>query len=182
MADFQEQLRQYRLQKKRQETVNNFKDKLRRFWMLGTGTNKDTTIEVQQDLEPTTKSLEKQSDDETVFSSENELLPEEDNTAPASGSTDHHFKENNTLKYILWVVYFLFWVTVYVIAIELKFGLVYLMFSALFGIYFNTRTGPKKRNEMSAYSVFNKNCESIDGTLKAEQFEREIRYGSGSVR
>lgn len=48
MADFQEQLRQYRLQKKRQETVNNFKDKLRRFWMLGTGANKDTTIEVQQ--------------------------------------------------------------------------------------------------------------------------------------
>lgn len=122
------------------------------------------------------------SDDDTAFSSENELLPEEDNTAIASGSTDHHFKENNTLKYILWVVYFLFWVTVYVIAIELKFGLVYLMFSALFGIYFNTRTGPKKRNEMSAYSVFNKNCESIDGTLKAEQFEREIRYGSGSVR
>lgn len=56
------------------------------------------------------------------------------------------------------------------------------MFSALLGIYFNTRTEPKKRNEMSAYSVFNKNCESIDGTLKAEQFEREIRYGSGSVR
>ncbi|XP_070137588.1 uncharacterized protein Saysd1 [Drosophila bipectinata] len=180
MADFQEQLRQYRLQKKRQETVNNFKDKLRRFWMLGTGANKDTTIEVQQDPASTTKSLEKISDDETAFSSENELLPEEDTTA--SASTDHHFKENNTLKYILWFVYFLFWVTVYVIAIELKFGLVYLMFSALFAIYFNTRTGPKKRNEMSAYSVFNKNCESIDGTLKAEQFEREIRYGSGSVR
>nr|XP_043068050.1 uncharacterized protein LOC108129790 [Drosophila bipectinata] len=179
MADFQEQLRQYRLQKKRQETVNNFKDKLRRFWMLGTGANKDTTIEVQQ-VTSTTKSLEKISDDETAFSSENELLPEEDTTA--SASTDHHFKENNTLKYILWFVYFLFWVTVYVIAIELKFGLVYLMFSALFAIYFNTRTGPKKRNEMSAYSVFNKNCESIDGTLKAEQFEREIRYGSGSVR
>jgi len=48
MADFQEQLRQYRLQKRRKETVDNFKDKLRRFWMLGTGANKDTTIEVQQ--------------------------------------------------------------------------------------------------------------------------------------
>jgi len=48
MADFQEQLRQYRAQKRRKETVDNFKDKLRRFWMLGTGANKDTTIEVQQ--------------------------------------------------------------------------------------------------------------------------------------
>lgn len=29
---------------------------------------------------------------------------------------------------------------------------------------------------MSAYSVFNENCERIDGTLSAEQFEREIGY------
>ncbi|GJQ78326.1 hypothetical protein Trydic_g22161 [Trypoxylus dichotomus] len=34
-------------------------------------------------------------------------------------------------------------------------------------------------NEISAYSVFNKGCKSIDGTLKAEQFEREIRFGRG---
>ncbi|KAH8341939.1 hypothetical protein KR059_005224 [Drosophila kikkawai] len=179
MADFQEQLRQYRLQKRRKETVDNFKTKLRRFWMLGTGANKDTTIEVQQDP-PTTKAQDtaEESPDEAAFSSENELIPEE--SLPRS--TEHHHKENNTLKYTLWGVYFLFWVTLYVIAIELKFGLVFLMFSALFGIYFNTRTGPRNRKEMSAYSVFNKNCESIDGTLKAEQFEREIRYGSGSVR
>ncbi|KAH8383941.1 hypothetical protein KR009_011378 [Drosophila setifemur] len=178
MADFQEQLRNYRLQKKRQETVDNFKAKFRRFWMLGTGANKDTTIEVQQEPSTSTTKLEKISEDEAALSSENELWPEEN----VATNTDHHHKENNTLKYILWGVYFLFWVTLYVIAIELKFGLVFLMFSALFGIYFNTRTGPKKGKELSAYSVFNKNCESIDGTLKAEQFEREIRYGSGSVR
>lgn len=58
----------------------------------------------------------------------------------------------------------------------------FLVLSALAGIYYNTRTGPKRRGEVSAYSVFNKNVESIDGTLKAEQFEREIRYGSMSVR
>ncbi|KAH8363367.1 hypothetical protein KR084_009075 [Drosophila pseudotakahashii] len=177
MADFQEQLRQYRVQKRRKETVDNFKDKLRRFWMLGTGANKDTTIEVQQ--VPTKAEVTSEvSQDEAGTSSDNELLPEES----PSRSTDHHFKENNGLKYTLWAVYLLFWITLYVIAIKLSFGLVFLMFSALFGIYFNTRTDPKKGNELSAYSVFNKNCESIDGTLKAEQFEREIRYGSGSVR
>lgn len=78
------------------------------------------------------------------------------------------------LKYTLWTVYLAFWVTLYIIAIELQFGIVFLMLSALVAIYLNTRTGPKNRNEISAYSVFNKNCESIDGTLKAEQFEREI--------
>lgn len=86
------------------------------------------------------------------------------------------------LKYTLRAVYFFFWATCYAIAIELKFGVVFLMFSALFGIYFNTRTTPKKKNEVSAYSVFNKDCKAIDGTIKAEQFENEIRHGFSSVR
>lgn len=120
----------------------------------------------------------------TIIAEEEDYVPssEEDELVPHTLGGDDARKESKTLKYTLWVVYFLFWVTLYIIAIELKFGLVFLMFSALFGIYFNTRTGPKKSNEISAYSVFNKNCESIDGTLKAEQFENEIRYGAGSVR
>ncbi len=39
----------------------------------------------------------------------------------------------------------------------------------------------RPRHEPSAYSVFNKDCESIDGTLTAEQFERELRYGPTNV-
>ncbi|CAH1110733.1 unnamed protein product [Psylliodes chrysocephalus] len=60
----------------------------------------------------------------------------------------------------------------------LYYGLCFILWSILYvGIYINTRTTPKRRGEVSAYSVFNKDCKSIDGTLKAEQFEREIRYG-----
>ena len=43
-------------------------------------------------------------------------------------------------------------------------------FSPLWYIY-------RKAGEASAYSVFNENCEAIDGTLTAQQFEREIRHG-----
>ncbi|XP_050072008.1 SAYSvFN domain-containing protein 1 [Anopheles maculipalpis] len=82
-------------------------------------------------------------------------------------------RRSSWLTYITYLVYFLFWATLYAIAIELRFGVVFLMLSALFGIYFNTRT-KKAPGEISAYSVFNENCEAIDGTLKAEQFEREI--------
>uniref|UniRef100_A0A182P3Z5 SAYSvFN domain-containing protein n=1 Tax=Anopheles epiroticus TaxID=199890 RepID=A0A182P3Z5_9DIPT len=82
-------------------------------------------------------------------------------------------KPRSWLTYLTYLVYFLFWVTLYAIAIELRFGVVFLMLSALFGIYFNTRT-KKAPGEISAYSVFNENCQAIDGTLKAEQFEREI--------
>lgn len=81
-----------------------------------------------------------------------------------------------------WAVYSLVWLTLFAIFLKLQFGAVFFTLSCLVGIYLNTRTRPKKEGEVSAYSVFNENCVSIDGTLKAEQFEREIRYGAGSVR
>ncbi|CAH1363911.1 unnamed protein product [Tenebrio molitor] len=81
--------------------------------------------------------------------------------------------------YLLW---FVLWVIVYVVFIEFQFGTVFLVVSGLIFMYVNTRTGPRRSGEVSAYSVFNKNCESIDGTLKAEQFEREIRYGPAVVK
>lgn len=85
--------------------------------------------------------------------------------------------DNSKLKHVLYMVWFLFWATCWMIAIELQFGIVFLLFSALLGIYFNTRTGPKRRGEISAYSVFNENCESIQGTLDAKQLEGEMLYG-----
>lgn len=84
---------------------------------------------------------------------------------------------NKAVKIAFYVAGFLTWASLYYFFIRAQFGIIYLLISALFGIYFNTRTGPKPEGEVSAYSVFNENCESIDGTLKAEQFEREIRYG-----
>lgn len=90
-------------------------------------------------------------------------------------------KEQSKFKYFTYLIWFCFWATCWMIAIELKFGIVYLLFSALFGIYFNTRTGPRRKGEVSAYSVFNKNCESIKGTLSAEQLEREMIYGPMSA-
>lgn len=79
------------------------------------------------------------------------------------------------------LLFAILWTATYILFIKLEFGTIYLIVSALFAIYLNTRTGPKSKDEVSAYSVFNKNCESIDGTLKAEQFEREIRFGPMNV-
>ncbi|XP_066588396.1 uncharacterized protein Saysd1 [Prorops nasuta] len=91
-------------------------------------------------------------------------------------------KANNSyLVYVIYLLYFLFWVTLYLIAIEFEFGAVYFIVSSLVLIYLNTRSGPKVKGELSAYSVFNPNCEAIDGTLDASQFEREIRYGIGGL-
>ena len=106
-----------------------------------------------------------------MSSSEDEtesLVSEEDSEAETTDT------KKTWLDYATYTVYFLFWATIYAIAVQLKFGAVYFILSCLVGIYLNTRTGKRKKDEISAYSVFNPNVESIDGTLKAEQLERQF--------
>ncbi|KAH0810530.1 hypothetical protein MTP99_000263 [Tenebrio molitor] len=115
---------------------------------------------------------------------EEALLPPEDAPEEASSVCSDDDTVNccsyvDLFYYLLW---FVLWVIVYVVFIEFQFGTVFLVVSGLIFMYVNTRTGPRRSGEVSAYSVFNKNCESIDGTLKAEQFEREIRYGPAVVK
>jgi len=77
-----------------------------------------------------------------------------------------------TLRVVLWLIgWGLF--------IELEFGAVYFVVSLLTFIVVNTRTSPpgggrRRGDQPSAYSVFNPNCERIDGTITSEQFEAEI--------
>ncbi|XP_077973978.1 SAYSvFN domain-containing protein 1-like [Styela clava] len=75
----------------------------------------------------------------------------------------------------------LLWLILYMLFLELEFGMVFLLLSGFYFIYSNTRTRSRLENEPSAYSVFNPNCQRLQGSLTAEQFESEIRYGSGSV-
>lgn len=76
-------------------------------------------------------------------------------------------------------LYTTLWLTLFGLAVYAEFGFVFVILSGFGLIWFNTRTGPKRRGEISAYSVFNPNCAPIDGTLDARQFESEIRGGIG---
>lgn len=109
-------------------------------------------------------------------------LIEEQYTEPAEESAVDIKEESWRYCIIKWSIYAIVWLTLYAIFLKLQFGAVFFVISALLGIYFNTRTRPRRIGEVSAYSVFNQNCVSIDGTLKAEQFEKEIRFGPGTVR
>ncbi|KAM4041141.1 SAYSvFN domain-containing protein 1 [Anomaloglossus baeobatrachus] len=71
----------------------------------------------------------------------------------------------------------LLWLVLLGLFVELEFGLAYFMLSMFYWLYEGTRRpGLRKRGEKSAYSVFNPGCEAIQGTLTAEQFERELQY------
>uniref|UniRef100_A0A0P4W6K8 SAYSvFN domain-containing protein n=1 Tax=Scylla olivacea TaxID=85551 RepID=A0A0P4W6K8_SCYOL len=70
----------------------------------------------------------------------------------------------------------LMWLLLQKVFILLEFGAVFFIASAFLFIWYNLRNEPKKKGEASAYSVFNPNCEAIDGTFTAEQFERELLH------
>uniref|UniRef100_A0A1I7U6Q3 SAYSvFN domain-containing protein n=1 Tax=Caenorhabditis tropicalis TaxID=1561998 RepID=A0A1I7U6Q3_9PELO len=67
-------------------------------------------------------------------------------------------------------------IVVYVIgqalAAWVQFGAVFFILSLILFTYWNT--GRRRHGEMSAYSVFNQNCERLAGSMTAEHFERDM--------
>ncbi|XP_033733939.1 SAYSvFN domain-containing protein 1-like [Pecten maximus] len=74
------------------------------------------------------------------------------------------------------------WLALWGLFVEIQFGAVFVLLSALFFLYRSLSNRKRKKNKLSAYSVFNPNFERLDGTFTAEQFEQELRYGPSSVR
>uniref|UniRef100_A0A182NCH9 SAYSvFN domain-containing protein n=1 Tax=Anopheles dirus TaxID=7168 RepID=A0A182NCH9_9DIPT len=179
----------YRKTKRRQAILNDFKDRFYNMVSFHQVQTEEKASHVIIEADSESKSTEHESNGSKTgvsltkvhtktirpFRSLDTVPDEPDDLDSEVANEEEHTvaKPRSLLTYMTYLVYFLFWATLYAIAIELRFGAVFLMLSALFGIYFNTRT-KKSPGEMSAYSVFNENCEAIDGTLKAEQFEREI--------
>jgi hypothetical protein len=83
-------------------------------------------------------------------------------------------------KNVLIFLSVLIWTVLWYMFIQLQFGAVYFAVSLLIIMYYSMRT-ERDSNHLSAYSVFNPNCERIDGTFTAEQLEKELRFGPGSV-
>ncbi|CAH1792217.1 unnamed protein product, partial [Owenia fusiformis] len=108
----------------------------------------------------------------------NNTLPVVDGQEKSPGNfltrlcTENRFISNTLfLKMILWLI-------LMGLFVELEFGAVFFVISAFYFMYKNMRTKKKDEEAPSAYSVFNPNCERIDGTIDAEQFEKELKYGA----
>ncbi|XP_022817659.1 SAYSvFN domain-containing protein 1 [Spodoptera litura] len=173
-------LKEYRALRRRKELIENAKQKI-----------EESKEKLVNFLVPKIiRDMGKVHEDEVLLM-ENEEPPPTDNTVEEINDVVSEVSEVESFEepeepwrhcLIRWTVYLCIWAVFWAVFIHLQFGAVYFVISVLIGIYLNTRTRPRKKGEVSAYSVFNQNCVSIDGTLKAEQFEREIRYGAGTVR
>lgn len=75
---------------------------------------------------------------------------------------------------------FLIWLTLFVIFIRLEFGIIYFIISLLYFIW-NSLDSRRRRNGLSAYSVFNPNFEKIQGTFSGEDYDRQLRRGGSPL-
>ena len=64
-----------------------------------------------------------------------------------------------------------------VLAYQVEFGAVFFCLSLLYLIWSSLDDRKRRRDELSAYSVFNPNCESIEGTVTADQLQKQLTFG-----
>uniref|UniRef100_A0A1B0GJC9 Putative conserved plasma membrane protein n=1 Tax=Lutzomyia longipalpis TaxID=7200 RepID=A0A1B0GJC9_LUTLO len=170
----EEKLEAYRRRKRRVEAVKGFTDKLVKMVSF-------QQVRVDSPEKPEDQAPDAEIKNENLNENEEEDskdVPDEVSVTSETSDMALGAPKRTAFTYFVYVLYFLLWATCYAIAIELQFGVVFFLFSALAAVYLNTRTRPKQPGEVSAYSVFNKDCHAIDGTLKAEQFEAELRYAA----
>lgn len=124
--------------------------------------------------------------EEVPQTGESSTCPAEPSTCPTESSRCPQICDEASQKtwrdYIQLGLKIGLWLCLWKFCIEIGFGAVYFVVSCSYLMYRNTGTGPRERGQLSAYSVFNPNQERLDGTFTAEQFEKELRMGSGSVR
>ncbi|KAH9376069.1 hypothetical protein HPB48_007267 [Haemaphysalis longicornis] len=69
------------------------------------------------------------------------------------------------------------WCLLMTLFVVLEFGAVFFVVSVFYVMFTNFRKRPRIRGELSAYSVFNPNAEAIDGSLTAQDLERQLTMG-----
>eukprot|EP00090_Calanus_glacialis_P034981 TRINITY_DN5958_c0_g1_i1.p1 TRINITY_DN5958_c0_g1~~TRINITY_DN5958_c0_g1_i1.p1 ORF type:complete len:165 (-),score=39.41 TRINITY_DN5958_c0_g1_i1:66-560(-) len=106
-----------------------------------------------------------------------DISDNEENSEDVDGVTpEDEIVEWTRIDWGILAVKILVWVCLQVVFVKIEFGAVFFLFTGIFLML--TNMGKKKAGEMSAYSVFNPNCESIHGTVTAQQ----LIYGPAAAR
>ncbi|KAJ2953442.1 hypothetical protein O0L34_g1036 [Tuta absoluta] len=179
----EQKLREYRALRRRKELIDNTKAKL-----------ENTKQKVIKFLTPKFLTEMEKKEEEVLLMEEEPVFKErppayEDPIEAVSEvseleSVEEEIQNPESWKYFItkWTIYTIIWATGWMFFIMQGFGAVYFAISILIGICLNTSVRKKRPGEASAYSVFNKNCESIDGDLKAEELQRQMMMGIGGIR
>ena len=138
----------------------------------------DTPVVTQDESNPGLEKHDVSAPISKAIHAKDQHIPDKEQYFDEAGTTG---RVSSQYKYLIIALKILLWLIIWGTFIEVGFGAVFFVVSVLVFVYFSTRTGPKRGDGPSAYSVFNPNCERIEGTFTAEQFEKELRYGALAV-
>lgn len=99
---------------------------------------------------------------------------------PSRRSHVHESTDNDEDAPVRWSVVAiksLLWLTLFVIFVRLEFGAIFFILSLFYFIWKNLSSRRRPAHELSAYSVFNRNFEKLQGTFSAEDYDRQLRHG-----
>ncbi|XP_076656686.1 SAYSVFN motif domain containing 1 isoform X1 [Halictus rubicundus] len=174
-----ERLDAYRRQRRRNEMTETIKNAIQTVlpWTESSTAEDPLLSPPQENVENVPKRLARLGIESLQDLQDVESSSSDDNVDP---ETEIQRQSQTTLlRKAVYLLCFLLWAVLYIIAIEVQFGAIYFIASTFIFICVNTGSRPRKPGELSPYSVFNPQCKPIEGTLDASQFEREIRYGIG---
>lgn len=93
--------------------------------------------------------------------------------------TEEEEEEKRPTNWLIIAFKCFLWFISYAIFIYFQFGAIYFICSLLYLIYSNLGVGTgRRKNQLSAYSVFNPRFEKLQGTFSAEDYDRQLRHGS----
>ncbi|CAG7824664.1 unnamed protein product [Allacma fusca] len=165
------ELLKYRRKKIADERSAKMKESIQNAWDKVTGRISAAVLPDSDEV----RDVEEAKDQTELLSPGMSSSTSEENLSEEEESPEEHSKK---YKMMMLFLKFLMWLFAYIGFVKIGFGAVYFCVTALWFIYASTSTRrKKKKGEKSAYSVFNENCEAIDGTLKAEQLERQLLFG-----
>ncbi|XP_071784561.1 uncharacterized protein [Asterias amurensis] len=176
------QLREYRARKAQEQARQNQEGVWMRIWRKSDTSSQTTPLSADE-----------------VDGSQTARLPESDEReetwtkkTPAVNSLQENLPRNRFLRFIaqdtslltsVFLLKLILWLVLFALFLHLEFAAVFVIATFFYIIYATLETRRARApGEPSAYSVFNPNCEQIDGTLTAEQFEQELKYGIGSTK
>lgn len=98
-----------------------------------------------------------------------------DQNSYSNEETKSNENENDfDAKKVFWKI--IFWFCLFCLFLYLQFGTIFIICSLFYLIYSNLGVGTgRRRNQLSAYSVFNPQFEKLQGTFSAENYEKQWR-------
>ncbi|XP_054153571.1 uncharacterized protein LOC128952238 [Oppia nitens] len=154
---------------------NIFRSLRRRF--ISSSQVEDSSDKMSERVELLANEWTTTSDSEELLAADSDIVIDDEEVADEDIDSKSLFGCNK-YDWIVLSVKVLIYLLLQIIAFLLQFGAVFFSIALLVFICTNLSNRSKQKGELSAYSVFNPNCQPIHGTVSAKDLQNQMTLGA----